>query len=441
MPQDKSFDSLEKQLQDLASPGIRPGLARLAKLLSLAGNPERKFPAVHVVGTNGKGSTSAALNSILRESGLRTALYTSPHLVSFGERLLIDNREVAADIWLDYTAKAQKLIENCPYLRRERPTYFELITAVAFMIIAAENIDAAVIEAGMGGRLDASNIISRMLLSIIVPIGMDHMEFLGDTLEKIASEKFAVMRPGVPALFAGGEEAIEREFLEKARSVGAIPHILKRERQVLLTGESLSGTDFCVEGDGLSTTFHTPLIGTFQADNAALAVRAAELLSDGCGRITPAAIKNGVANVRWPGRFELISREPLLLLDGGHNPHAMKRIVETVKSLNIDSRLHIVLAMMKDKDVKDSLLLLKQLSPLVYCTEVPALPRSMNAAALAKLADDCGLSLAGAWNNPADAIDAAVSPANPTLCCGSLYLVGYVKGHLHEIQRIHKRSN
>ena len=436
MPQDKSFDLLEKQLQDLASPGIRPGLARLSKLLSLAGNPERKFPAVHVVGTNGKGSTAATLDSILRQAGYRTALYTSPHLVSFGERLLFNGCQAPLEKWRDYTLKVKQLIENCPYLLKDRPTYFELITAVALMMIADENIDLAVVEAGMGGRLDATNIIRNIILSVIVPLGMDHMEYLGDTLAKIANEKFAVMRPGVPALFAGGEEEIEQEFLSRARLLGSPVHIFRRERQLVLTEESLSGTDFSIASNSHSADYHTPLVGTFQADNAALAVMAAELLAGSCPRLTPDAIERGVAETSWPGRFETVSHKPLLLLDGGHNPHAMKRIVETIAALGLNNSLHVVLAMMKDKDVTESLLLLKQAAPLVYCTEVPELSRSMKADLLKTLAKECGLATAGQWSSPTEAITAALAGQSPTLCCGSLYLVGYVKGHLDGIQGI-----
>ena len=436
MTETAAFASLERQLQAMASPGIRPGLARLAKLLSLAEHPERKFPAVHIVGTNGKGSTAATLDSILRESGYATALYTSPHLVSFGERLLFSGVEAPAAEWLDCAAKVKELIENCPYLCGDRPTYFEIITAVAFMIIADRNVDIAVVEAGMGGRLDASNILKNILLSVIVPVGMDHMEFLGDTLVKIANEKFAVMRPGVPALFYGGEDEAEQAFLARAGRIGAPAHILKRERSVAVTGASVSGTDFSLGGgEQAAVSYHTPLAGTFQADNAALAIRAAELLSDRCGKISAASIKRGVANVSWPGRFELLGSEPVLLIDGGHNPHAMKRVVETLTSFHLAGRAHIVLAMMKDKDVKDSLLLLKQLEPLVYCTEVPDMQRCMKASELRRLAESCCLETAGSWQEPLSAIGASVSGGAATLCCGSLYLVGYIKGHPDELPR------
>lgn len=172
------FEEVERDLQSLASSGIRPGLARLARLLSLLGNPERSFPAVHVVGTNGKGSTAAAMASILRESGYRTALYTSPHLVSFKERLEINGGYAAPQKWYDAAARIKKIMNECVFFVEDKPTLFELITAAAFMIIAEEDTDIAVVEAGLGGRLDATNILKNVVLTLITPIGMDHMEYL-----------------------------------------------------------------------------------------------------------------------------------------------------------------------------------------------------------------------------------------------------------------------
>lgn len=431
------YSQLEEKLQSLASPGIRPGLARLSKLLSLAGHPERKFKAVHIVGTNGKGSTAAALASILNEAGYRTALYTSPHLVSFGERLMINGVQVSADKWLSCVSKTEHIVNNCSFFNDNIPTYFELITAIAFMIIADEDVDIAVIEAGMGGRLDASNILADVILSVIVPIGLDHTEYLGDTLVKVANEKFAVMRPGVPAIFAGGSDEVEEAFFERASLLGTPAQVLRRLCSVTLKGVSLYGTDFCIENECLCSDYHTPLVGTFQADNAALAVMAAnQLIRSGLGRIDMETIQRGVAETRWPGRFNLLRREPPLVIDGGHNPHAMKRIAETIGTLKFSGSLNIVLAMMKDKDISDSLLLLKPLGARVYCTEVPAMERCMSAEELCQLVSACGLSAAGTFDIPTDAVNAASADGGAVVCCGSLYLVGYLMEHSNDINGI-----
>lgn len=429
-----SFDELESRLQRLASPGIRPGLARLSSLLSAAGNPERSFKAVHIVGTNGKGSTAATLESILRASGYRTALYTSPHLVSFGERLSVCGIEAPASEWMSQTERVAAIIGKSAFLSKDRPTYFELITAIAFMIIAARGVDIAVIEAGLGGRLDASNMLKDVALSVIVPLGMDHMDFLGDTIEKIAAEKFAIMRPGVPAIFFGGQPSVEKEFVDRAKLVKAPCRILTHTCDWKCERVTFDGTDFSITNNGKRTEFHTPLIGPHQADNAVMAINSADELKErGFDRVLPESIKRGVESVVWQGRFEVIKRAPILMVDGAHNSHAMKRLVETLTDLGLDGKIHLVMAMMHDKDIKESFEILKSAAPLLYCSDVPGMGRSMTADGLCRLAEQTGIKTAGAWNDPFEAIAEASKGGSPVLCCGSLYFIGWLKVHRHEI--------
>lgn len=238
------FTEVENTLQTMASPGIRPGLARLARLMQKTGMPQGQFPAAHIVGTNGKGSTAAGLYSILRKAGYNAALYTSPHLVNFGERLEINGAAASPADWLEAADKIQRVISEDEFLSSDLPTYFELVTAAAIIILAKKKPDIAVFEAGMGGRLDASNILQDVALSIIVPIGMDHTEYLGTTLPRIAAEKFAVLRRGVPALFAGGTAELNEQFHEAAAVHGAKPHIFSEDFAIAAADFSLSGTTF-----------------------------------------------------------------------------------------------------------------------------------------------------------------------------------------------------
>ncbi len=211
-----------------------------------------------MVGTNGKGSTASTLTSILKESGYKAALYTSPHLISFGERLTFDGAEALPEMW----EKTLKIIENklasSDRLRSDPPTYFELITAAAFVIIAEEDVDIAVVEAGLGGRLDATNILSNVLLTLITPIGIDHSEYLGNSLVSVAKEKFAVMRPGIPAIFSGGEEDIESVFFDTAFKKGTPAQVLRRLCSYGTLQVSFKGTDFYVESECMCADYHTP---------------------------------------------------------------------------------------------------------------------------------------------------------------------------------------
>ena len=432
MNEKNNFELVESKLAQLASPGIRPGLARLARLLREAGSPQGKFPIVHIVGTNGKGSTAAGIYSVLRASGYKAALYTSPHLVDFSERLVIDGERAAAREWLDAASELEDIVSRTDYFKDNHPTYFEFITAAAIMILARRQPDAAVFEAGMGGRLDASNILTDVALSVVVPIGMDHTDFLGDTLEKIAAEKFAVMRKGTPALFFG-DERLDGQFLDAAARCGAEPHIFRSEYRITERAYSLDGTRFTLSDAAGSREYFSPLVGSFQADNAAMAVAASRLLSKRFPRVCEETIKRGIAETQWQGRMEIVRRSPLVIVDGGHNPHAMKRLSETLAGIFPNRGLSIVLAMMKDKDISGALSLLAPLGAEIYCTEVPGLERSLSAEGMRETAERAGLSVAGTYGDPLDAIRAASGKGLPVVCCGSLFLVGYVKAHLDEL--------
>lgn len=431
------FHEIEKKLQLLASPGIRPGLARLSHLLLLLGNPERKFKAVHVVGTNGKGSTAATLSSIITESGYKTALYTSPHLVSFGERLTIGGKEVLPEMWERALEIIQKEIVSSDRLRSDPPTYFELITAAAFMIIAEEDIDMAIVEAGLGGRLDATNILSDVVLTLITPIGIDHMEYLGNSLASVAKEKFAVMRPKIPAIFSGGEDDIESIFFDTAFKKGTPAQVLRRLCSYGTVQVSFTGTDFYVQSECLCADYHTPLIGTHQTENAALALAGACALKSSAGRgfekITFPALYNGVVSVKWPGRFEILKREkPLLIVDGAHNPHALKRLAENTNILYENESFNLILAMMKDKDISESLDIIKKMGTTIYCTQIPGMDRCLPAKDLLAKAEEKNIKCAGKYGEPMGAVKESLASGKDTLCCGSLFLSGFVKEHFDE---------
>lgn len=436
-----AFDLIESAFTELASQGIVPGLGRLLNLLPLLDDPQKACPAVHVVGTNGKGSTCATLTSIMRAAGFKTALYTSPHLVSFGERLLINGEQVKVEKWQEALEKIETALKKLPDAAGSRPTYFELITAAAFIILAAEKPDLAVIEAGLGGRLDATNTLGDVLLTLAAPIGMDHTEYLGEDLRTVAAEKFAVVRKDVPAIFAGGGARLEQQFLDTSAERGALGRLLRDAVQVVEAETSFSGTDFAVKYAENTLKLHTPLIGLYQAENAALAIAGALLLLERpqfAERLTQdikSSLQSGVAETSWEGRIEMVAGDPITVLDGAHNPHAMDRLVETLAKL-APGPLNIVLALMRDKDADGLLRRLKPLEPVVYCTQVPGMERCRSARSLHVLAARTGLELAGEFSDPIDAARAARASGRTTVCCGSLFLVGYLKEKKDELLRV-----
>lgn len=437
MPDRAVFAELTDDIVRHATAGIRPGLERTYRILALLGDPQKRFKSIHVLGTNGKGSTAAALDSILRTAGARTALITSPHLISLKERLMIGGRYLGADVWRDAYERTRVAASNDPELSSTPPTFFEYLIAMSFLMASEAGVDIAVVEAGMGGRYDATSTCER-LATVIAPIGMDHTEYLGDTLEEIASEKFAAVRQGSPAFFAGGTDSLDHLFCETCSHIGAHSYILdKIERAEDITFD-LSGTSFALSGHHL----HTSLIGRHQAENisrAVIAVRTMHELGlfDSSIKLSYKIISSAIDGIVWPGRFEIIKGEgnPDIILDGAHNPHGMSALVETVEAMVSSCSLDIgavVFAVMKDKDISPTLDILKRLHRGVYCT-APDTPRAMPPAELADIARERGLEVGGAFDDPLDALHAAervCCDGQHVLCCGSLYLIGHLRAEL-----------
>ncbi len=417
------FSVAENILQNISSPGIKPGLERIERLFALLGSPERKIRAVHVVGTNGKGSTAAAVEAVLRESGYKTALYTSPHLASFGERLIVNGKMLSADKWLCAIKVMQNALESSNTNAEDMPTYFELTTAAAFCMIAESNVDIAVVEAGLGGRLDATNTLSDVLLTLITPIGMDHTDYLGETLEKIAAEKFAVIRKDVPAIFAGGDAATEIQFRRCCEKTGTNGMLLSETGKTRFVKTDINGTQFIYNG----REYHTALAGAYQADNTALALAAVNILKEKYNKITDETISAALSKIHWQGRMEVIRKNPLLIFDGAHNSHAMKRLAENISLFFDRQKLNVVIAMMKDKDIEKSLSLLKGFNLEFFCTEVPEMQRSLKADEMEKIVLSLGFSSSGKYADPYKAVCKALESGSPVLCCGSLYMLAWLK--------------
>ncbi|MDR1019823.1 MAG: bifunctional folylpolyglutamate synthase/dihydrofolate synthase [Synergistaceae bacterium] len=436
------FEGLLRDIQSFSSLGIRPGMERVTRLLSRLGSPEKAFPAIHVLGTNGKGSTAATLESVCEAAGIRTALYTSPHLSSLRERLRVGKKHVDITIWRDAFKRVMKAVDD-DSPDTVRPTFFENLTALAFLAMSESCADVAIIEAGMGGRYDATS-ACRAVATVITPIGMDHMEYLGDTIQAIAGEKFAAIKGGVSAFYAGDDEALSAQFAERCDSAGA-PHFLMnriaRPRNIRCT---LGGTSFDYvrlnPEDGPPTVgLETPLIGIHQSYNASNAVTALLELRKTVplfGRIGEAQIRRGLAAVDWPGRMEICRPgpdAPMILLDGAHNEHGFTALVKSLSLLRESGQISgvgaVVFAVMRDKDMTGIARLLKRLSSPVFPTRL-AMTRSRPADDLATLLEKAGCETRGVWEDPASALAAAIAATDPgglVVCCGSLFLVGAMR--------------
>ncbi len=432
-----SFDALEEILYTHSSNKIIPGLERISRLLERLGNPQNSFKAVHIVGTNGKGSTGAFISSVLKESGYNTCFYSSPHLESPGERLLINGEALSPSEWIEAANLAVSKI--LPEDKDEDlPSYFELLTACAFILARQHNIEAGVIEAGLGGKLDATNLLADTACSVIASISIDHTEYLGPTLESIAGEKFAVVKANTPAVFSGLDESLVGMFKAFCRENNALPFVVSEQARVDNVKVSPEGNEFDFYSPNLELRrVMTHLIGAYQIKNAALALSALSLMRESFPNITHEAILSGMSKASWHGRLEIISREPLIILDGGHNYDGVKNLCGSVKALWPDKRICVIYAAMRDKDYAGCLELFStKLHPAVYFTTVPGMKRAATLGELLNAAKEFSwLNEPEGFDLPVEAVNKALSDSSYdlVLVCGSLYLIGYIRPRIIEL--------
>ncbi len=420
MPTLLSPDEALARIGGLERFGIDLGLDRSSECLARLGYPQKRFPSVHIAGTNGKGSTAAFAESVLRQAGYRVGLYTSPPLERFGERIRVDGRDLAAGAVPDLLARVEATGVAL--------TQFEVITAMALLHFADREVDVAVVEVGLGGRLDATNTVEPAV-SAVTNVGLEHAEHLGPTVAHIAREKAAIARPGVPLVTAAEDEAL-RAVEAEARARGAPVVVVGRDVAVR------SGPDgYRYEGrawrlDGLRPS----LKGPHQARNLAVALAALESLAERGWRIPAAAVGEGVAAARWPGRFEVLGTGPRVVLDGAHNPHASRCLAEALAAEPRD-RLLLVLGILGDKDAQRIAGDLVPLADAVWVTR-SASSRAVPPERLLAAAQEAAGVRAEAAPTVAEALDRALAQAGPRdLVCvtGSLTVVGEARRRLREL--------
>jgi dihydrofolate synthase/folylpolyglutamate synthase len=402
--------------------GEKKGLNNMEALLSALGNPEQTLKCVHVAGTNAKGSVCALIESALRAAGFVTGLYTSPYLVNYAERIRINGAPVDEELF----ERAGNLVREAAHAIPDlAPTAFELGTALAYLAFRERGVDVAVIETGIGGRLDPTNVIVPEV-SVIANIGLDHMEQLGGTIREIANEKAGIIKSGRPvALYPQKESTATRVIEEVCQARGA--KLLKAESLPLgVLDVNARGARFRCEAPCLGVVdAEIRLAGRHQIENAHLAVAALELLTQRGWALKPEDVARGFAAARWPGRLDWADDH--LLLDGAHNPQAARALREYLKEFLPGRRLVLLTAMMRDKQPEACAQILAPCAKLVIATQVED-PRALPAGALADIYRIRGVR-AEAWPEPGEALEKAREAAGlggVVVACGSLYLVGEI---------------
>lgn len=406
--------------------GSIPGLGRTQELLEKMGNPEKKLKFVHIAGTNGKGSTAAMTASILSKAGYRTGLYTSPYIYRFHERIQVDGVEISDEDLTEITEYVKPLADSMA----QSPTEFELVCCIAFEYFYRKKCEIVVLEVGMGGAWDATNVIEVPEVAVITNIGLDHTEYLGDTVEKIAETKSGIFKPH-------GHGVVYRS----TPSVEAVYERVCAERDV-----SLRKADF----DGLVLKAHTlegqvfdcgsrknlvlPLLGDHQLHNASVVLSIADTLIGEGWKISEQNIYDGIRDVRWPGRFDIVCRKPLFIIDGGHNPQCIEALVKNIRDYLAGKKVIALTGVLADKDYAD---MYKPVMPLVdrFVCITPPNPRKLEAEQLARY-----LRQAGAQAQASESILGGVKQAmdlagedGVVLCFGSLYSIGGIRDALKDL--------
>lgn len=392
----------------------KPGLDRIETLCRALGDPQNELRFVHVAGTNGKGSFCAMLDSILQKAGIHTGRYTSPYLRFFNERMCVDG----APISNEELAELTELVRPIADAMEDKPTEFELITAIGFEYFRRHGVEVVILEVGMGGRLDSTNLIRDPLLSVITGIALDHTAFLGDTVEAIAKEKAGIIKDGAPVLFGGDDESAARVIETVARERGSELCRVDYE-QLTVRSMTLNGTEFDF---GAREGLRLSLLGAYQPRNACVVLTAVDLLRGRGLAIEETAVREGLAAAEWCGRFEKLLDDPIFLFDGAHNPQGVASAVESLH-IYFNEKVYLLSGVLRDKDYHA---IARDLSSVVEraFTMTPDNPRALPADEYAKTLRSVGIA-AEEHDSLRKALTAALAAAKrdrkPLVCMGSLY--------------------
>ena len=394
----------------------KPGLERISALCEKLGEPQKELKFVHVAGTNGKGSFCTMLDSILRAAGYKTGLFTSPYIREFGERIRYCGENISGDELAEITEYVKPFADAM----EDKPTEFELITAIGLEYFKRKKCDIVILEAGMGGRLDSTNIIDSSVLSVITGIALDHTAYLGDTVEKIAAEKAGIIKNGGTVLFGGEDKSAAEVIATKAKEMGATYSRVDRSSLEIISS-TLSGTVFNYRNrEGIELN----LLGLYQPKNAAAVLDAVDILRTRGYLIPEQAIRQGLLWARWQARFEIISKEPTVIFDGAHNPEGIEVATNSIKYYFGDKKVCVLTGVMKDKDY---FYIASRLSEIAQSAVVitPDNPRALDAAEYAAVLAERGVE-AKAYGTVSEALEAGkrLAEASHTalVCLGSLYM-------------------
>ena len=423
------YQEAMKYITEVGNFGSSYGLERTYKLLELLDNPHGKLKIIHVAGTNGKGSTTAMITSMLKEAGYKVGMYTSPFLEEFEERIQINGNNIPKEKLAQLMTKIKYAVDKVIEEGYNHPTEFEIITALMFLYFATEKVDFAVVEVGLGGRLDSTNVITP-ILSVITSISFDHTNILGNTLEEIAREKAGIIKAGIPTLIYPQEEIVEKVLSEKCEELGAklykinkddakLVEIIKEDKIYQLVKVKLDD-EYDVK---------LPLLGEHQILNLAVALKALEIIKDKAAKLSKESIIKALSEVRWNGRLEVMSNEPCVVIDGAHNIQGITQLDKNIKKYFKYDDLYLILGILADKDVDHMVKVITPQAKKVFTVT----PNSMRAETAEELLEEVKKynESCEACNDYKNAFEDALKLCKKDdllLISGSLYMIGEMRG-------------
>ena len=415
-----TYEEALSYIHSICWKGSKLGLDRTRELLGKLNDPQKELKFIHIAGTNGKGSTAAMLSSILEEAGYRVGLYTSPFINRFNERMQVNHQPIPDE----ELAALTEYVRPHADAMADSPTEFELITALAMVWFARQKCDIVVLEVGMGGELDSTNIIDVPEAAVIAAMGMDHVKELGPTMADIARAKAGIIKEGGRVVSYGGNPEADEVIAAVCRARNA--SLCQPDFSAIVPGDfSLEGQTFSYKGwRGL----RIPLVGAYQMNNAAVVLETVEVLRQRGWSVSDEAVRQGLADTRWPARFEVLRRDPVFIVDGGHNPHGIRATAESLRRLFPGRKITFVTGVMADKDVEHILGLIVPLADQFF-TVRPDNPRAMDAGELAARIEAMGAK-ATACASVRDGVDRAIQAEGPhgvACALGSLYMSGEVR--------------
>ena len=415
-----TYEEALSYIHSICWKGSKLGLDRTRELLGKLNDPQKELKFIHIAGTNGKGSTAAMLSSILEEAGYRVGLYTSPFINRFNERMQVNHQPIPDE----ELAALTEYVRPHADAMADSPTEFELITALAMVWFARQKCDIVVLEVGMGGELDSTNVIDVPEAAVIAAMGLDHVKELGPTMADIARAKAGIIKEGGRVVSYGGNPEADEVIAAVCRARNA--SLCQPDFSAIVPGDfSLEGQTFSYKGwRGL----RIPLVGAYQMNNAAVVLETVEVLRQRGWSVSDEAVRKGLADTRWPARFEVLRRDPVFIVDGGHNPHGIRATAESLRRLFPGRKITFVTGVMADKDVEHILGLIVPLADQFF-TVRPDNPRAMDAGELAARIEAMGAK-ATACASVQDGVDRAIQAEGPhgvACALGSLYMSGEVR--------------